>query len=76
MNVEGLIHACSATDIASDRIQEALEILIQYGQVDGAHHKTWVIDQAVRALAGPLYDELIREANAKDDSDWKTGTPP
>jgi len=31
-------------------IEKALEIAVQYGGIDGAHHKTWVIDQMVRAL--------------------------
>ena len=34
------------------RIEEALNIAWSYGQIDGAHHKTWVIDQMVRALCG------------------------
>lgn len=33
------------------RITEALDYA-QYGQIDGDHHKTWVIDQMVRALTG------------------------
>ena len=32
------------------RIEEALRIAWQYGQIDGSHHKMWVIDQMVRAL--------------------------
>lgn len=34
----------------------ALEIAHDYGQTDGAHHKTWVIDQMVRALMGDDYE--------------------
>lgn len=34
-----------------DRIQKALEVATM-GTIDGAHHKTWVIDQMVRALTG------------------------
>lgn len=26
------------------RIEEALEILIRYGMIDGAHHKQWCLD--------------------------------
>lgn len=33
-----------------ERIEMALEIAWRYGQIDGAHHKAWVIDQMVRAL--------------------------
>jgi hypothetical protein len=33
-------------------ISKALEIAIQFGGVDGSHHKMWTIDQMVRALTG------------------------
>jgi hypothetical protein len=38
------------TDYAQ-RITDALRIA-EAGQLDGAHHKMWVIDQMVRALTG------------------------
>ena len=42
------------------RIRKALEYAMNYGGIDGAHHKQWTIDQMVRALTGcPLE---IREA--------------
>ena len=63
-----------------DDAQKALEVLIQYGQIDGAHHKNWVIDQAVRALAGPYYEELITAyKNGEDGPDtyeWDEGIAP
>ena len=34
------------------RIQKALELAVQYGGIDGDHHKRWVIDQMVRTLTG------------------------
>ncbi len=37
---------------AQDRIKKALKIGLDYGGIDGAHHKTWVIDQMIRALTG------------------------
>jgi hypothetical protein len=30
----------------------ALEYIMHYGGIDGAHHKTWVLDQVVRILNG------------------------
>lgn len=35
-----------------ERIEKALKFAWQYGQIDGSHHKMWVIDQMVRALCG------------------------
>jgi hypothetical protein len=35
-----------------DRIEKALEIAVRFGGIDGEHHKTWTVDQMVRALTG------------------------
>lgn len=65
---------------AEERIEEALEVILRYGGIDGAHHKTWVIDQAVRALTGDGYAQWV--ADAKDGEDgpetygWDEGIPP
>ena len=63
-----------------DDAQKALEVLIQYGQIDGAHHKNWVIDQAVRVLAGPYYEELISAYKSGEDGpdtyEWDVGIAP
>jgi hypothetical protein len=37
---------------AETRVQNALTVLYQSSQVDGAHHKAWVIDQILRTLTG------------------------
>ena len=36
-----------------EKIDKALAIAIKYGGFDGDDHKTWVIDQMVRALMSP-----------------------
>jgi hypothetical protein len=36
----------------NDKIYKALEIAVQYGDIEGENRKTWVIDQMVRALTG------------------------
>lgn len=33
-------------------VQQAIEIAVKYGGIDGDHHKAWVIDQIVRTLTG------------------------
>ncbi len=43
-----------------ERVLAALGTLLNYGTSDGAHHKMWVIDQAVRALAGSTYADVIQ----------------
>jgi hypothetical protein len=37
---------------AIDPTALALDYIFAYGQVDGAHHKAWVLDQVVRILNG------------------------
>jgi hypothetical protein len=63
-----------------ERIMEAISIATNYGGIDGAHHKAWVIDQMVRVLAGGYYKMVVQTAkNGKDGPDtysWDEGIPP
>lgn len=62
------------------RIAKAIKLAIQYGGIDGDHHKAWVIDQMVRSLAGKKYKQIVREAKAGEDGpetyDWNEGIAP
>jgi hypothetical protein len=66
-----------------NRIEAALE-WATWGQEDGAHHKTWAIDQMVRALTGPGYEQWVREYENRDELGvdpedfihWDTGIAP
>lgn len=68
--------------MSADRIEKALECANNYGGIDGEHHKTWVIDQMVRALCGTeaAYRQWV--ANHCDGEDgpntygWDTGIAP
>ena len=70
----------SIFEAGRDDAEEALRILIRHGMDDGEHHKMWVIDQAVRALAGGYYEELIAAANRGEDGpetySWDVGIAP
>ena len=61
-------------------IDEALEIAVNYGGIDGSHHKAWVIDQMVRALLGDDYEEFVVEARKGDEGpnsyEWDEGIAP
>lgn len=63
-----------------ERIQAAIDLAVQYGGIDGAHHKTWVIDQMVRALAGDRYEQIVKDAKAGEDGpdtyEWDEGIAP
>jgi len=64
---------------AEDRIKAALDTAFQYGQVDGAHHKAWVIDQMVRCLLGDDYEKFVEKYQEPFDGDyyeWDEGIAP
>ena len=63
------------------RVQEALNVAVEYGVIDGAHHKDWCIDQMVRALLGDRYDSFIAHVCTDEDGQvhldwWDTGIAP
>ena len=63
-----------------NRIREAISLLLAYGGYDGSHHKTWVIDQTLRILAGDAYEELVADFKDGEDGpdtyEWDTGIAP
>ena len=56
-----------------ERIEKALDLAWCYGQIGGEHHKTWVIDQMVRALLlDDEYNKWVTKYEAPDGEDyWK-----
>lgn len=65
---------------AEQRIEQALDCAFQYGQIDGDHHKLWVIDQMVRMLTGADYDKIIADYEKGEDGphtyEWDIGIAP
>lgn len=64
-----------------DRINKALDTIFRYGQIDGDHHKAWVIDQVVRNLLGDKYEEFITlyktdEDSGEEEYEWEEGIAP
>ncbi len=63
-----------------EKIEEAISMAVQYGGIDGSHHKDWVIDQMVRILAGNQYSQIVKEAcHGEDGADtytWEVGIAP
>lgn len=65
-----------------DRVDKAIDLVWDYGQVDGDHHKMWVIDQMVRILFGDeeKYKEWVDEYEKSDKHgdkySWETGIAP
>lgn len=63
-----------------ERIEKAIELAIQFGGIDGSHHKDWVIDQMVRTLAGDRYEQIVKDACDGEDGpntyEWNEGIAP
>jgi hypothetical protein len=63
-----------------ERFERALDVIVRYGGIDGAHHKQWVLDQVLRCLTGEEYDQWVKEFCSGDDGpntyEWDTGIPP
>ena len=61
----------------NQRVNKAIDIALDYGQIDGAHHKQWVIDQILRVLAGETYNTIITEYQDGEDGpetyEWNEG---
>lgn len=61
-------------------IEVAVNLGLDYGTIDGAHHKMWVIDQMLRALLGNKYEQHIKDTcygdNGPDTYEWDTGIAP
>lgn len=64
-----------------ERIKEALSLAWSYGQIDGSHHRLWVIDQMVRVLCGGEEEyrkwvEAYETPDGEDYWEWDTGIAP
>ena len=55
---------CGKSD--DPRIKKVIDILSS-AQTDGGHHKTWMMDQAMRVLLGDKYDAWVQEYEYGDD---------
>jgi|ERR1017187_1222748 hypothetical protein len=56
-----------SNETRQEAIKSALSIIELYGQIDGPHHKAWVIDQVARALLKDDYPSWV--VGRKDGKD-------
>jgi hypothetical protein len=67
-------------ETTEDRVQLAQELILDCGQIDGEHHKQWVLDQVLRLLAGDAYGEAIDQYRVGEDGpstyEWDEGIAP
>jgi hypothetical protein len=67
---------------SEEQVVNALDIILQYGGIEGDHHRAWVIDQVVRALLGTEdeYQKWVKNyCDGEDGPDtygWDEGIAP
>lgn len=61
--------------LSDEKLCAALKFIFKSGQVDGAHHKAWVIDQITRVLSSD-YKAFVSDYCASGEYIWDEGTPP
>ena len=63
-----------------ENINKVLGLIFEYGQIDGDHHKAWVIDQIVRALTEDDYDKWVESYEYDEETgneyEWDIGIAP
>lgn len=63
-----------------DQIEKAIELIGDYGGIDGGHHKQWLIDQVLRVLTDTGYKEWVTLFECGEDGpntyEWDVGAAP
>ena len=59
----------------SDLLGRIVTMIVEYGAIDGAHHKQWVLDQCLRLAAGDGYQKMIALYSVEGDV-WDRGIAP
>lgn len=62
-----------------EKVDRALGVIEEYGGIDGAHHKQWVIDQVVRVLVDDYpkwVADMCEGEDGPDTYDWDEGIAP
>jgi len=60
----------------TEQTRAVRHLLLAYGQIEGDHHRAWVIDQALRILAGARYEQVIAAYNNDGEYSWGLGIAP
>lgn len=63
-----------------DKNAEVLELIFEYGGIDGSHHKQWLINEIVKKITGDKYQEWVNEYQDGEDGPqtyiWDEGINP
>jgi hypothetical protein len=56
-------------------VDDILTLIEEYGDIDGSHHKQWVLDQILRLVTSD-YDQWVEDYERGDEYKWDTGIAP
>lgn len=69
-----------AEDSDLDKTEKVLDLIHQYGGIDGDHHKQWLLDQIVRTIMGDDYALWVLKYEHGEDGpktyEWDVGIAP
>lgn len=69
------LHDYLETGRATQNAARALDVIIENKEIDGAHHKEWLLDQVVRELTGKHYDQFVQDYETPYSDEHSTYTP-
>ncbi len=65
---------------ANEQVDKARELILEWGGIDGGHHKQWLLDQVLRVLTQNGYAEILIEWEKGDEGphtySWDVGIAP
>jgi hypothetical protein len=80
MTLARLIDIADIQVMPHTKIAMALDVIFKYGQIEGDHHRAWVIDQVVRELTGNHYKDFIdvycEHDGVPNAYEWNEGIAP
>lgn len=59
-----------------DETERLVFFLMDYGGIDGEHHKQWALDQILRKLTGDRYTEIVTLYEQGGLFEWDVGIAP
>lgn len=66
--------------MSKQKLEEVMDLIERYGQIDGSHHKQWVLDQIARVIKGKDYKKWVKLMKAGEDGpdtyDYDEGCAP
>lgn len=59
-----------------NHLERIAAMIIDYGDIDGAHHKQWVLDQCLKLATGESYTMMTAVYLDLTGCEWDTGIAP